>query len=327
MSKMTKKAPPAAENHLADRKESVGKNLYKQAGAASVVLSAVLFGTMPLLAKVAYQHGSNAYSVAFGRFFFGSILLFVIILAMPGGSIKIPGRQLWQILKLSVSYALVPVLLYVSYEYIDSGLATTLHFTYPVAVIIILAVLFGIKPDRKQLLCAFLCTVGILLLYTPNGQVSVKGILFAVVSGLLYALYIILLGRSEAKTIAPLTLAFWLAFFSALEIGLISVLLGKMELHMDAGGWAAEVILALFATVFALVLFQKGLFLCGEVKASLLSTFEPLTGIVIGILVFHEVLTGKEGLGIACVLLSTIILVIPMRKDSEKECAKERKDT
>lgn len=311
---MTTKEPSVAGSRHSDGNGAGQRNFHKQAGAVSVIISAVLFGTMPLLAKIAYQHGSNAYSVAFGRFFFGSILLFLIISAIPGGSIKIEGRHLRQILKLSVFYALVPVLLYESYEYIDSGLATTLHFTYPVAVIIILAVLFGIKPDKKQLLCALLCMGGILLLYTPNGQVSVKGILLAVASGLLYSLYIVLLGKSEIKVIAPLTLAFWLSLFSSAEIGVISILSGKMQLQMDTGGWIAEIVLALFATVFALVLFQKGLFLCGEVKASLLSTFEPLTGIVIGLLIFDEILTAKECIGILCVLFSTIILVIPIRR-------------
>ena len=31
-------------------------------GASLIILSAVLFGLMPLLAKIAYAHGSNAYT-------------------------------------------------------------------------------------------------------------------------------------------------------------------------------------------------------------------------------------------------------------------------
>ena len=40
----------------------------------------------------------------------------------------------------------------------------------------------------------------------------------------------------------------------------------------------------------------------------MLSTFEPLTSVVIGILVYHEVLTVRLGIGIFCILLAVFLL-------------------
>ena len=88
------------------------------------------------------------------------------------------------------------------------------------------------------------------------------------------------------------------------------MLTGKMSFAISWQGWTAELMLALFCTVFALMLFQKGLFLCGEIKTSLLSTFEPITSVVVGVIVFNENITLKITLGIAAVLLSTILLVV-----------------
>ncbi len=62
-------------------------------GGAYVVLSAVLFGCMPLLAKIAYTHGSNAYAAAFGRFLFGSIFLLAII-RFKSDTVKISKEEL-----------------------------------------------------------------------------------------------------------------------------------------------------------------------------------------------------------------------------------------
>ena len=290
------------------------KDTKTRLGAVYVILSAVLFGTMPLLARIAYAHGSNAYTVAFGRFFFGSILLGIAAALAPDCRIRLEKGQLPALLKLSVPYALVPILLYVSYNYIDSGMATTLHFTYPVAVMLIMALFCKARLDAKQIVCAVLCVGGMALLYTPNGQVNLLGSLLAVASGLVFAVYIVLLGKSAARELHALALAFWISLLSALEIGLIALLSGKLVFRLDAAGWAAEAVLALFATVFALVLFQKGVFLCGEVKASLLSTFEPLTGIVIGVVVFHEVLTVKEGIGMLSILAATVLLVLPSKR-------------
>lgn len=291
----------------------------KQAGSLYVILSAVLFGMMPLLAKVAYAHGSNAYTVAFGRFFFGSIVLGIVTLFVPDCTVRISKRQFLTLVKLTVPYALNPVLLYVSYTYIDSGMATTLHFTYPVTVMLIMVIFCKTRLDAKQIICAVLCVGGMALLYTPNGQISVQGILLAIGSGIVYAVYIVLLGKSTVKELHSLVLAFWISLLSAIEIGLIALFSRNLVISLDAVGWAAEVGLALFATVFALALFQKGVFLCGEVKASLFSTFEPLTGIVIGVIVFHEVLSIKEMIGMIGILAATVLLVLPLDSAREKE--------
>ena len=266
-------------------------NIKRQIGIIYVIFSAILFGIMPLLARIAYAHGSNAYTVAFGRFFFGSLVLGMLILFSSDCSLKINKSQAWELVKLSIPFAMMPILLYVSYTYIESGMATTLHFTYPIAVMLIMAIFCKIHPDVKQIICVFLCVGGLALLYTPNGQMSIQGVILAAGSGLVYAVYIVLLGKSTVKKLHSLVLAFWLSSLSTVEIGVIAFFSGNLVFHLDAAGWAAEIGMAVFATVFALVLFQKGVFLCGEIKASLFSTFEPLTGIVIGVIIFHEVLS------------------------------------
>ena len=299
----------------------------KYLGSLYIILSAILFGTMPLLAKVAYAHGSNAYTVAFSRFLFGSIMLLIVIFMLPGCSARIDKYHMLELLKLSVAYALMPILLYTSYNYIDSGMATTLHFTYPVAVMLIMVIFYKSRLERKQVICAIFCLIGMSLLSSPDSHPSALGILLAVGSGIVYAVYIVLLGRSTAKELHPLTLAFWLALFSAAEIGAVALVSGNLVFSLDEVGWVAEIGMALFTTVFALVLFQRGLFLCGEVKASLLSTFEPLTGILVGVVAFGETLTLNKILGIIGVLLSAVLLVLPLGQRVEnKESYKSGKE-
>ena len=62
--------------------------------------------------------------------------------------------------------------------------------------------------------------------------------------------------------------------------------------------------------MLALAFFQKGLFLCGEVKASLLSTFEPLTSIAVGLAVYGEAMTPRLAAGMTLILLSSVLLVL-----------------
>lgn len=285
-------------------------NAQQKKGMALIILSAVLFGFMPLFAKIAYAHGNNAYTLAFHRFFFGSIVMFLIVHFVQKNSLRIKPREMKSIFYLSLPFAFTPVLLYASYNYISSGLATTLHFCYPIMVILICAVFLKDRPSQKKIICCLLCTLGIVLFYTPGGQISLWGMAIALISGLVYAAYIVLLDKSFLRRVAPLTLAFWMTTFSAAEVGVVTLGMGKMVWSLDAAGWAVSFTLAVMATVIAVVAFQRGTAICGAQKASLLSTFEPLTSVVLGIALLGEVLSGRTLLGIICILFSIILLII-----------------
>ncbi|MDO4556856.1 MAG: DMT family transporter, partial [Lachnospiraceae bacterium] len=152
----------------------------------------------------------------------------------------------------------------------------------------------------------------------PGGQTSIKGILLAALSGVTYAFYIVLLGKSRLGELHPLVLSFWIACFSAIEIGTIGCLIKSIRFDMDATAWMAEVILAVLTTVIALVLFQRGVYLCGEIKASLLSSFEPVTGILVGVVVFYEKISWNEMVGIISIIIAAIVLVVPFKKKKVK---------
>ena len=296
--------------------------LQQKKGMALIILSAVLFGFMPLLAKMAYAHGSNAYTLSFHRFLFGSVALFIIVRFFKRDSLHIKPREKKSIFYLSLPFAFTPVLLYASYDYISSGLATTLHFSYPIMVIILCAVFLKDRPSSKKILCSILCTLGIMLFYTPGGEVSLLGMAVALISGLVYAGYIVLLDKSFLRRVAPLTLAFWMTAFSAAEVGLLTLCLHKMVWSLDQMGWLISIILSLLITVIAVVAFQRGTAICGAQKASLLSTFEPLTSVVIGMLILGESLSGRTYLGIACILCSILLLIIePAAKTAENDAA------
>lgn len=283
-------------------------------GELCIIASAILFGLMPLLAKVAYEHGSNPYTVSFGRYAFGSLILLLILTYKEGERLTISLKQLAQIAGLAVFFGSTSILLYISYDYIGTGLATTLHFTYPVAVIFIAAYFFHERLDLGKIACTILCLAGIGLLYTPGASSGILGMLIAAASGLTYSVYIILLGKSDLNKLPPLTLSFWISLLSAVEVGLVAFGGGHLRFDLGLPGWGAELALAIMAAVFATTLFQMGVMLSGEIKASLLSTFEPLTGVLVGLLVFQEELTFKIGLGILCILCATVFLVANKKK-------------
>ena len=277
------------------------------------ILSAVFFGTVPLFTKTAYAYGCNAYTVAFGRFLVGALGSGVIITLLPNTSFRVTRSELRKLAGLSVFYAATPVLLYEAYRGISTGFATTLHFTYPIIVMMIGAAAFRNRLHARQIICLFICIAGITCFYTPGQTESISGMALAVASGFAYALYILFLRRSGLQHLHVMVVTFWISLLSATEIGVAALVGGRLTLFIPWQGWLAIVGLGVFATVLALALFQLGVFLCGDVKASLLSTFEPLTGVILGVLVFHEALTPRTVAGIVLILLSTLFLVMERR--------------
>ena len=281
----------------------------KYKGQLYVVLSAILFGFMPLFTKITYQYGSNAYTTSLGRFFLGSMILLIIDL-IKKEDLHLTLAQFKSISILAFLQGFTPVLLYLSYNYIDSGLSTTLHFTYPIFVMVFGLLLFHEKLERKQIICLILCITGIVCLYQKGSSLSTLGMIIAIASGILFSLYVVLLNKSHLENIPLFVMSFYVCFIASMMILLYSLFTHHLVILSDYRGYIGMLALAIDATVLAVVLFQKGVFLCGSVKASLLSTFEPLTSVFVGYLVYHEVITLKTGIGVGLILLSTLLLVM-----------------
>ena len=289
----------------------------ERAGAWYAILSAVLFGTMPFFAKIAYSYGFNSFSVAFGRFLFGAAGAAVIIAVTPGLSFRVSRREFRTLILLSVFYAVTPVLLYSSYYTISSGLCTTLHFTYPIVVMVLGAALFHRGLRRRDLVCLVICLAGVICFYRPGGNEGTEGMILAVTSGFTYAVYIVLLGESPLKKRPVMTTSFWISILASAGIFVFAAVTGNLVFAPAWHGWAAIGCLGVVATVLGLSLFQLGVALCGGVKSSLLSTFEPLTSILLGVVIFHEGMTPRIVLGIVLILVSTVLLVYEPSREAD----------
>lgn len=278
----------------------------KAKGIFLTVLSAVFYGLNPLFAKTVYTGGCNSLTLTLSRLLAGAVIFLVLQLGR-GGSLRVSRRELKDILICCIGYGLVGPLLFASYNYLASGLATTLHFVYPVLVVAASLVLRYEKPNRRKLLCCALCFAGILCFYTPGGSLNARGVFLALTSGVAWACYILHLNSSALVQLEPFKLAFWLCALSAVLVGAITLGTGQLALPTTPLSWRAIGLFCCVASAASL-LFQVGNQYVGAQSASMLSTFEPLTSVVVGILVYHEVLTVRLGIGILCILLAVVLL-------------------
>ena len=275
-------------------------------GHLQIIVSSSLFGLMPLITKMAYSYGATPITVAFCRCFYATIILALILPLMKKNIFSIERAQIIPMLKIAIPFGLIPVALFNAYTHLDSGMATILFYTHPIFVMLLSILMYHAFPSKKQILCMILCLAGIILLNAIQGEVKIVGVAIAILAGFIYSVYVIACDQKGIDKIDPTVLSFWINFFASIAVGVIGIASGQLMF-----------ILALVVSVIAVLLFQHGVLITGGLKASLLSTFEPLTSLFIGVIVFHELLTVHQWIGIVLVLVSVILLVIPFGAKKE----------
>ena len=172
----------------------------KNLGRTLVILSALLYGMMPFLALKVYDNGGNAVTAAFFRFALSLPALWImdrITAARQGkeepsqtaAKRRLTGREIRTLLIMGLLFMATPVLLFESYEYIASGLSTTLHFTFPIVVLLICRVILGKKITYLKGICCVVCVLGVILMSSQAGSIHPLGLIFAGASALTYAAY------------------------------------------------------------------------------------------------------------------------------------------
>ena len=282
-------------------------------GVLLTITSAVLFGLNPLLSKMVYRVGCNAATLALARVTFGALFFLGLHCVTCKATLRLRRQEVKKLWTCAIGYALTPVCLLTSYNYLSTGLATIIHFVYPVFVLLGCVLFQSEKLNRVKTLCCGLCLMGLLSFYTPGGQVNPIGVGIDLISAIAFASYIIALNFSGLLDMPHFKLSFWLNCISIVIIGAVVLLSNQFSLPKTAQGWA---IMLLYAGVAAAAVwtFQVGNQLVGPQSASLLSTFEPLTSVIIGVIVYSEPITVRSAAGIAFILVSAILLSFTKEK-------------
>lgn len=281
-------------------------------GPMCVFASAIIFGFTPVLAAISYRGGNNGINMAFLR-----ALIPLPVLLVLGRNWPMPGKRQWKsgLIAGFMSFGCT-LLLYSSYEYISPGLATTLHFLYPLYVTVYEAVRDRRRPGGGRLAgLAFGLVGSLLFLDGAAAGGSLMGYVLAIGSGLAYALYIVALGREAVHEPMPLFRLMLVVSVSGVMLcGMAGLCMGKLVVHMPPDAWLCAVGVALLTAVVGSVLFQRGVREIGGANSALLSLFEPITSVIFSVWLLGDVLSASKLLGSALILCSLVLISLQSGK-------------
>jgi drug/metabolite transporter (DMT)-like permease len=250
--------------------------------------------------------------------------LLAVLTYRQSRSFEIPVKALPTIVAIALMGCCVtPLLLYGSYQYIATGVATVFHFIYPAVVVVIGLTIFRKKPNWGMIRAVLLCIVGICMFYNPNEPLNWTGCALALASGITYAIYVALLSVFRYKDVSGFKLSFYVSVVCAAIMLMVCLVGGKLTLPTTGMGWLLCILLALVINVGAVVMFQKGTFYIGGERAYVLSKVEPMTGVILGVTVLSEKITVLAGVGAALVIAACIMIAVV---DAKQKTHGEKED-
>lgn len=280
-------------------------------GYALAALAAAAYGTNPAFAIPLYEQGMNPNSVLFFRYLFG-IPLIALVMAARDVPFRLSREEIGPTAILGILMAFSSLALFESYKYINSGIASTLLFVYPVMVAVMMIFFFHEKMRMSVVLCLVIMTVGLILLMKPQGEITLSpfGCLLVMVSALTYALYIIFVNVSKViKAIPTSKLLFYvLACGSAIYLAMMP-LGNELTLPTKESGWLNLTALAVIPTLLSLTCTTKAIQLIGSTPTAILGALEPVSAVLLSVTVLGQSLTPRDIAGGILIIIATTIVI------------------
>jgi drug/metabolite transporter (DMT)-like permease len=274
-----------------------------------VVVSALCFGSIAVLVSLATRSGAPLVLVLTARYAIATVLL----LAIARAGAVIPARR-WMTIALigGAGQALIAYMTLSALRFITAATLSFLFYTYP-AWVTLFAVLRGReRVDGRRLLALGSALAGVAVMVGMPGSAGMRseGVVLALASAILYALYVPLVNRLQAG-VEPPAAAGYIALGSAAILGVAAAAMGTGLIQMTPEGWLYATMLAVIATALAFILFLRGLAVLGAVQTSIISTIEPFFTATLGALLLGQPLTGRTLAGGVLVAYAVFLLNRP----------------
>lgn len=217
---------------------------------------------------------------------------------------------------LSLMYMLAALLFFRAFSYLPSGVAATLQFLYPVMVMLNMIVFFHERFSWTIAVAILLAVTGVALLSGGPGagntgqSISLWGVAITLLSALCNALYITGIHAARIPNMSGLVMTFYVMLFSALLSLLNALCTGTFQLLRSWQELALAALLAVITAVLSNLTLILAIQRIGSTMTSVLGVMEPLTAVMVGVLVFREPFSPTLAAGVALIVASVLLVML-----------------
>ena len=282
-------------------------------GILYAALSSSTFGLAPLFTLLLLGLGYSSFEVLSYRWGVASLFLGALAL-FAGRSFRLSWPELRTVFFLSLFRAATSLSLVIAYQHIASGVASTIHFMYPLAVALAMMCFFREKGSVWVFAAIGMSIVGAVLLSLGNVDFTrgntTLGMVSAAVSVVSYGGYIVGVRKSRAVGIDSTVLTCYVMGLGALYFIAGGLVTGGIRIETDGTAWLCILGVALPATAVSNMTLVQAIKRIGPTLTSVFGALEPLTAVVIGVAVFGEPFTVQGAAGILLIVAAVTIVIL-----------------
>jgi drug/metabolite transporter (DMT)-like permease len=281
-----------------------------------VVLSAIAFGTLAIIAKLAYRAGLEPAQLLSLRFLIAAAGMLAVCAVVRQNPFAQPPRTVLALLAMGgIGYFGQSTTFFFALRSLPASLTELVLYTYPAMVVFAGWLVLHQRVPRLQLAALVGSFVGVVLLI---GAVSVAGgpaLLLAIASPILFTVYI-LVGARVMAGVPGLAAGTLSIIGTAFTWTVVALLTGSLRPPAGAAQWLIVVAIAVVPTMFAISAFLAAMPRIGAARTALLSTLEPVVTVTLAFALLGDRFGRLQALGAVLVLASVVLLQLPRSRPS-----------
>lgn len=287
-------------------------------GIFYVFIAASVWGGGGVAGQYMFQlHGVDAiWAVMVRQIVAGGLFLLFTGLGLKKNIFEVLKDHPWKILSFSFLGILGAQLgYYYGISLCNAATVTVIQYTAPIYVLLWVAFANRRVPELREIVGMMLAMFGVFMISTHGSLdtlvISPKALIIAWLSAFSYAYYTVAPVELLKKYPATMIIG-WGQLLSGLSLMALRNPFTPVG-EWNFGTYVAFIYLVLGATVFTYAAYLQGLKIIGPTKASLVSCAEPVSSVVLMVLVIGTPLTWQDLLGMGCIIFTVTLLSLPKK--------------
>ena len=282
----------------------------RKIGFIQIIISGMCFAFLGFFGKMAYRDLITPGELLSLRYSLSAIMTgFFILITKPKSFLDLNRFEIICSLLLGVfGYALFSSFYFMALTGLSASLTVLLLYTYPVIVTILSRIFLKEKMGSKGLLALVLVSTGLVGLVWGEWSVSNPiYLLFGIGSAFLYALYI-LLSRKYLSRVPAIPSSFYVQLGAGIVLSAINFSSNPQRAFtILINHYWLIFSMAFLCSILAMTLFLAGLQKITSSEASILSTTEPIFGVIIATTLLGESIRMIQIIGGGLILMGMIL--------------------
>lgn len=282
----------------------------KTKGYILAAVSAISYGMIPLFAIPLKQIQFPFDTALLYRFLISAIVI-GMFLRLNKVDLRITVKEAGVLALLGLMYSGSSEFLFLGYDYMPAGVASTILFIYPVLVALIMGLGFKEKISWVVWTAIAMAFLGVSVLNKGEGGAKIPfiGFLVVLLSALSYGIYMVIVNKSRLKDMNGLKVAFYSMAFCTFFFLFKALASGTLVPIPSPEAATNLALFAVLTTVVSLITMVYAIQLIGSTRTAILGSMEPLTAVAVSVALFNEPFTNGLAAGIILILGAVFLTV------------------